>query len=281
MVDAPKEEAKRIENAEIIANNPSTVGLKMLQDAAAEHVKSDGRDNANSYIHDVREKLIADGFMSGITYEYAAKQMEPGEKMSANFYIYSSKENTLLRHVQQNTDLGLALQEDFAGRFPGIADGTASNDIFYPTLSVSHEGLEKAVKRSDDAVSSLKVGEDLKESGPQGPLWKILQKEDSHGNITLGAVERSLNEADDRFSENQLVALRDLKSTWNENNGAKRYATVWSDEFQPFNPLNAVNPLYSLNPLNGLNPLNHQSHLVQVDYLTPQAVSDLLARLDK
>jgi hypothetical protein len=96
----------------------------------------------------------------------------------------------------------------------------------------------------------------------------------------LDAVEHCLNEPDNRFSETQLSALRDLKSTWNEDKGAKRFAVVWSDEFQPFNPLNAVNPLYSLNPLNGLNPLNRRAHLEHVDYLTPQVVDDLLARLD-
>jgi hypothetical protein len=234
----PIDKAIEIEKAEINDANPAKIGLKMLQDEAAKRLATDGQLRTNAFIHSVREKLIDDGYMPAISAQSIFSQMQPGEQVSENLDIYSSKDDKNPRHIYPSTDLDLALEHNFVERMGWIADGhiySGWNDAQY---SVSYAALDFAIEQTNQYVKARRVGEDLKMPGPNGPLWKILQSANPDRNIDLDTVDRTMSQHASELSEEQVKALQDLKTNWNTNFGAKRCEILWEKKYHPSYPAN-------------------------------------------
>ena len=251
MPPTPRDKAIEIERAEINGASPAKIGLKMLQDEAARHLSTDGDLRTDAFIHSVREKLIEDGFMAGISGQSILSKMQPGDRVSPDLDIYSPDKEKRPQHIDPSTHLDLSLEHDFTNRMGWLSDGHVA-DAWRVQGTVSYSSLSEAIEESNESIKARKVREDLITSGENGPLWKILQGENQDtGNIDLGTVNRAISQHASEFSDDQLTALRDLQASWETSHGAKRLLDLYEEKFHP---------TYSANG----------------QYLTPQVVNRIL-----
>jgi hypothetical protein len=272
METSPLKEAHEIEQAEIHSDHPASVGLNKLREEYAVHLSADGQDKADAFIHSVREHLIDDNFMAGITYQAIASSLHPGEKMTDQLEIYSSTNGEVnKRQLEPSSDLESALQDDFAYRFAYVADGVRSS-LFSSHFTTSYSTLIDRIKSEDNFVKSLRVREELKTQGPDGPLWKILQDRSGEGRkITIDTIDGTLQQqASKDLSPEQVSALNALKNSWDADDGAKRFRVETHMKFYPLTPLAGLNPLASL------SMWNYISVFKRVDYLSPKIVRELV-----